>query len=476
MGALQPTGTTREEVLRELKNFAAKDVNWQDGKVLSGVYNPGDKAHELAIEAYNKFLAQNALWITMYPSIGLIEKEILDSVVELLRGDDEAVGNITSGGTESILMAVKTARDWARINRPEITRPEMVLPVTAHPAFLKAAHYFDLKVIQTAVELDEFRADLDSYKNALGSNTILAVGSAPNYSHGSIDPISEMASLASEKNILFHVDGCVGGIYLSVLRRMGEEVRDFDFSVPGVTSISADLHKYGYTPKNASVVLYRNRELRKYAWFVSSGTTLYFLINPTTQSSRTGGPIAAAYAVMRYLGEEGFREIVRQSQEATKVILEGIAGIEGLDVLGKPDMCMFTMTSHQVNIFEVDDLMRKRGWQMTPQYSFGGGPANLHVSITQANVPQAELFLKDLNDVVASLVRSGSSVNRDELAEIVKEVSGKPVEEVMMAIIPVIGLTGMELPKEMATLNTILDLLPADVRDELLKVFFNMTS
>jgi sphinganine-1-phosphate aldolase len=216
--------------------------------------------------------------------------------------------------------------------------------------------------------------------------------------------------------------------------------------------------------------------LRKYAWFICSGTTLYFVINPTTQSSRTGGPIAAAWAIFRHLGEEGFRDIVRRSQEATRRMIEGIAKIEGIDVLGTPDMCMFTIASESVNVFEIYDEMRQRGWQMTPQYAFGGSPSNLHVSITQANQPYTELFLKDLREVVESLRQNGPGVNRDEMAKIVEEVSGKPVEEVMMTIIPLIGLTGMELPERMAALNTILDLLPVAMRDELLTIFFNMTS
>lgn len=246
---MQLKGASYETVLAELINFTNKDINWKTGKVMTGLYDPGKNAHDLAVEAYNMFLPQNALYVNMYPSVGRIEQDVVSSMIELLRGDEEVVGNMTSGGTESIMMAVKTARDWARSNRPEIREPEMVLPVSAHPAFLKAAHYFNIKAVQTAIDLDEYRANLDSFKQALRPNTIIAVGSAPNFSHGSIDPIAEMAALASERNIFFHVDGCVGGIYLSIMRRMGESVRDFDFSVPGVTSISADLHKYGYTPK-----------------------------------------------------------------------------------------------------------------------------------------------------------------------------------------------------------------------------------
>lgn len=472
--AMLEKGVSRKQVIEELTSFTGNDVDWRTGKVLTGLYNPGEDAHELAVEAYTRFLAQNALYVNMYPSLGKLEKDVVTSVAKLLRGDDDVVGNMTSGGTESILMAVKTARDWARENRPQVKEPEMVLPVSAHPAFLKAAHYLGLKVKQTELDLINYRADLDSYKNTLSSDTIIAVGSAPNFSHGSIDPIEEMAAIAAEKGILFHVDGCVGGIYLSVMRRMGEGVPAFDFSVPGVTSISADLHKYGYTPKNASVILYRSRNLRKYTWFICSSTTEYVVINPTAQSTRTGGPIAAAWAMLRYLGEEGFRDIVNQSQEATNRIFVGISKIEGIEVLGNPDMCVFALASDQVNVFEVDDEMGQRGWKMVPQFACGGSPPNLHVSLTQANIPHTDRFIRDLEEVVDMLHRDGSKVNSAELEAIVEEVIDSPLEEIMAALIPHIGLQGMELPERMAPLNTVLNLLPADKRDELLIMFFNM--
>jgi sphinganine-1-phosphate aldolase len=476
MGALLPKGVPAAQVLEELAGYTKQDVNWRTGKVLTGLYDPGAEAHAVAVEAYTRFLPQNALYVNMYPSIGKMEKEVVASVAELLRADDDIVGNITSGGTESIQMAVKTARDWAKANRPNITTPEMVLPVTAHPAFLKAAHYFGVKVVQTAAELNEYRADLSSFEKALNENTIIAVGSAPNFSHGSIDPIAEMADLASKRNILFHVDGCVGGIYMSVMRRMGYELCDFDFSVPGVTSISADLHKYGYAPKNASVILYRNRDLRKHAWFVCSSTTEYVVINSTTQSSRTGGPIAASWAIMRFMGEEGFQDIVRRSQGATEKMLTAIAKIDGIEVLGKPDMCMFTIASDEVNVFEIDDEMGQRGWHMIAQFACGGSPANLHVSLTQANVPHTETFIRDLKEVVAELRKKGPGVDQEEMARIVKEASFKSADEAMFDIIPVIGLTGMDLPERMAPLNTVLNLFPAELRDEMLTMFFNMTA
>lgn len=475
MGALQKKGQGREEILAELAHYAEKDVDWRTGKLLTGLYDAGEGAHGLAVEAYTRFLAQNALYINMYPSLGRLERDVVASVGQLLRADDDVVGSITSGGTESILMAVKTARDWSREHRPHITAPEIVLPVTAHPAFLKAAHYLGLRVVQTAVDTTGFRADVAAFAAALGPNAILGVASAPNFSHGTIDPIPAMAAVAKERGALFHVDGCVGGIYLSVLRRMGTPLPDFDFSVPGVTSISADLHKYGYAPKNASVVLYRNRELRKFAWFVCSSTTEYAVINPTAQSSRTGGPVAAAWAVLRYLGEEGFEKIVRESQDATRRMLKGIAAIPGIRVLGDPEMCMYTIASDEVSVFEMDDEMRARGWRLLPQFACGGGPANLHVSVSQGNVPHVDAFVKDLGEVVAELRGRGPSVDRAAFAAVAAGVAGKPFSEVLMAVAPLIGITGTEVPEKMAPLNTMLDLLPAATRDELLTMFVNMT-
>lgn len=469
-------GASARQVLAELDAFTGGDADWRTGRVLTGLYDAGGDAHAVAVEAYTRFLAQNALYINMYPSLGKLESEVVASVAELLRGDGNVAGNITSGGTESILLAVKTARDWSRANRPRITAPQIVLPVTAHPAFHKAAHYLGLEVVVTPVDHTGFRADIDAFAAAMGSNAILGVGSAPNFSHGTIDPIAAMAAIAHERGALFHVDGCVGGIYLSILRRMGEPVRDFDFSLPGVTSISADLHKYGYAPKNASVLLYRNRDLRGYAWFVCSSTTEYAVINPTVQSSRTGGPIAAAWAVMRLLGEEGFQRIVKESQAATRRMREEIAALGSVMVLGDPDMCMFTLASADLNVFELDDEMQARGWRLLPQFACGGGPANLHVSVSYANCAHVESFLADLRDVVTRLHQRGPAFDAAELRRVASEVADQPLDEILGRIAPLAGLEGAELPSRMARLNTILDALPATRRDQLLTAYVNLTT
>lgn len=475
MGALTAQGRPAEQVLAELDDLARDDVDWHSGRILTGLYDPGHDAYDLSATVYTRFLTQNALYLNMYPSAARMEQEVVRSIADLTRGDDQVVGNMTSGGTESILLAVKTARDHARTHRPEVRDPEIVLPVSAHPAFHKAAHYLGLRAVVTPLDpADDFRGDIGAFRKALGPNTILAVGSAPNFSHGTIDRIAEMSEAAAERDILFHVDGCVGGLYLSVLRRLGEPVRDFDFSLPGVTSMSVDMHKYGYAPKNASVLLYRNRDLRRHAIFTCSGTTEYAVINPTVLSSKSAGPIAASWAVMRYLGEAGYQRIVRETWDATQTLLAGIREIDGLDVLAEPELCMFTLGSHEINVFDLDDEMRERGWVLLPQFACGGGPANLHVSICSANVPLVGQLLGDLKESVAHLRQHGPSVDRAHIAREVARLEGRPLEEVFPQVAVLAGLTGPDIPRRMGPLNTILDLLPAALRDEMLTFYVNM--
>jgi glutamate/tyrosine decarboxylase-like PLP-dependent enzyme len=472
--ALTREGRPAAEVLAELDELEKADVDWRTGRILTGLYHPGHEAYKLTAEAYSRFLTQNALYINMYPSAGRMEQEVVRSMADLLRGDDQVVGNMTSGGTESIILAVKTARNHARAHRPQVVEPELVLPVSAHPAFHKAAHYVGLKTVVTPVHPDDgFRADVDAFRAALGPNTVLAVGSAPNFSHGTIDPIAEMAAAARARGILFHVDGCVGGLYLSFMRRMGEPVRDFDFSIDGVTSISADMHKYGYAPKNASVLLYRNRDLRLHALFVCSGTTEYAVINPTILSSKSAGPIAASWAIMRHLGEAGYERMVRETWDATRALLEGIRQIQGVRVLAEPEMCMFTLGSDEINVFELDDEMTARGWSLLPQFACGGGPENLHISMSSSNVPLVDQLVSDLREAVDYLRRGGPLVDRETIAREVAKVAGRPLEELALHLIPLAGLTGTGLPERMAPLNTILNLLPATTRDQLLATFVN---
>jgi sphinganine-1-phosphate aldolase len=309
-------GRTKEEILQTLDAYGKGDLPWNSGRLMAYVYDPGKEVSDVARSAYMMYLSQNALDPTTYPSVMRLEREVVRMIINLLRGDENVVGNMTSGGTESILLAVKTARDWSRAHRPEIEAPEMIIPRTAHAAFHKAAAYFDVKPVIVGFDRQTYKADVDAMRRAINKNTILLVASAPGYAQGVIDPVEEIGALAREHNLLFHVDACVGGIHLSIMRKMGYPLPSFDFSVPGVTSVSADMHKYGYAPKNASVVMYRNKELRKHQIYACRHSTIYALINPTIMSTKSGGPIAASWATLNFLGEEGYAKIAKAAMDA----------------------------------------------------------------------------------------------------------------------------------------------------------------
>jgi glutamate/tyrosine decarboxylase-like PLP-dependent enzyme len=463
----------KNAVLDALAAFKAKDLAWRRGRVFAYVYDPGPELEELAAKAYLMYLNENALDPTAFPSLVRLEVEVVRMIADLLRGDECVVGNFTSGGTESILLAVKTARDLARVERPHITEPEIVLPRTAHSAFHKAAWYFGLKPVVTPVNPATFQADVDAMRNAITPNTVLLVGSAPGYAQGVIDPVEEIGRLALERNLLFHVDACVGGIHLSFMRLRGYEVRPFDFSVPGVTSISADMHKYGYAPKGASTVLYRNKQIRQYQLFACAATATYALINTTVLSTKSGGPIAAAWAMLKHLGVEGYGRIVDRVQSATRQLVDGINAIPALRVLGKPDMCMFSLASDELNVFELADKLSARGWYVQPQFSTEQTPENLHVTVTLASCGVIDDFLFDLRDTVERLTASPDRLNTPALREQVRALARDFNNGAAQEIGAMTGLRGTDLPETMALINTALDALPDSMTEELLIRFMN---
>ncbi len=465
-------GLAKEQVLATLRNFKAYDLDWKAGKVWAYVYNPGDEAAQLVKEAYNLFLTENGLDPTVFPSLLKLETDIVSMVANLLRGDQGVVGHVTSGGTESIILAVKTARDKARAERPHIHTPEIVLPQTAHASFHKAAHYLGLKPVVTSFDTHTYRADVGAMRLAINENTILLVASAPCYSQGVIDPIAEIGALALEKGLLFHVDACVGGLHLSFMRKLGHPLPDFDFTVPGVTSISADMHKYGYAAKGASTVLYRDKELRRYQIFACTDTTAYTLINPTVLSSKSGGPLAGAWAILNYLGEGGYAQIVRAVQAATERLVAGVNAIEGLRVLGQPDMCMFSFASDTINVYQLADEMKKRGWYLQGQFSTPLSPRNLHVSVNYGTVDKVEALLADLRACV-EITKKGTPLDTAFIRESIGQLMQNPTPEAFGELAAKAGIRGSELPDEMALINEVLDALPDEIANMLLIDYFN---
>ena len=402
---LPESGTPREALLARMRELRGKDADWRGGRTFSLVYYAGDEVLDVIGDAYRMFLSENGLSPGAFPSLQRFEAEVLSMAADLFHGAT-ARGNLTSGGTESILMAVKTARDHARATRKLSGPAEMVLPISAHPAFEKAAHYLDVKVVHIPLR-EDFRVDPELARRAITENTVLVVGSAPAYPHGVIDPIPELARAASERGVLMHVDACLGGYLLPFAEKLGHPVPPFDFRVPGVTSISADLHKYAYAAKGASTVLYRDEALRRFQYFTYSDWPGGLYGSPTMTGTRPGGAIAAAWAVMNHLGQEGYLRLAKGVLATTKKLIEGVAAIPGLRILGSPDLTIFAFSSDTLNVYLLADEMTRLGWHMDRQQR----PPSLHLMITPAHAAVADRFLADL---AASVERLGKGEVADD--------------------------------------------------------------
>ena len=392
---LPEEGTPKDKLLQQMEDLKSDDANWKEGRTWSLVYYAGEEINQVIKEAYMSFFHLNALNPMAFPSLRKFESEIVAMTASLLGGNNECAGSVTSGGTESILLGVKTARERARAEKPEIEQPEAIVPVTVHPAFEKAFHYLGVKPIRIPVD-DGFRADVKAAREAVSENTILMVGSAPAYPHGVIDPIPELAEIAAERDISFHVDSCLGGFMLPFIRELGYPVPEFDFNVPGVTSISADLHKYGYAAKGASTIIHRNSELRKYQFFVYPDWPGGLFGSPTMTGTRPGGAIAAAWAILNYLGKNGYLELAELTMKTAERLMEGVESIPGLYILGEPDMTVFAFSADDYNIYAIGEAMEYRGWQLDRQQD----PASLHLMATPTHANIVDEFIEDLKTSV----------------------------------------------------------------------------
>ena len=396
-------GTSREELRHRMDDAALSDAAWLERLAAGTNYAAGEDVVEVAMEAYVRFFSTNGLLPSTFPSLARFEREVIDYAAGLLHGRD-AVGSITSGGSESILMGVKSARDRAREVHPEITAPRMVVPESAHPAFWKAAHYFGLELIRVPLGQD-LQIDIDAYRSAIDDATVLLVASAPSLTLGMVDPIGELAPLALARDINFHVDSCVGGFFLPFAEKLGYPVPLFDFRVPGVTTISADLHKFGYTAKGASVILSRDPGIYRYQGFRFGGPERPddWYVTPSMTGTRPGGAIAAAWAVMTYLGEEGYLRVVGATMAYLRRWWDGIEAIDGLEVMGEPAMSVFGYTSREIDIFAIADGLEARGWLVTRD---SHPVASIRFMQSAGHEPFIDAYLADLREV-AELVRAG---------------------------------------------------------------------
>jgi glutamate/tyrosine decarboxylase-like PLP-dependent enzyme len=395
-------GLSPDTVLENMAALQTRETDgWKDGYVSGAVYH-GDTAHiDFLNQVYALHSQTNPLHADVWPSISKYEAEIVAMTAGMLGGakaGEEICGTLSSGGTESIMLAMKTYRDRARAERG-IRRPEMVVPVTAHAAFDKAAQYFKIKMVRIPVDRN-YRADIRAAARAITRRTVVVVGSAPSFPHGMVDPIAELSELARQRGVGFHTDACLGGFVLPWAEDLGYPVPPFDFRLPGVTSISADTHKYGYAAKGTSVILYRGPELRRHQYFTITDWPGGLYFSPSFAGSRPGALSAACWAAMVRIGQAGYRDATRRILETADFIKAAIRAIPELFVLGDP-LWVIAFGSRALDIYRVMDAMRHRGWSLNGLHR----PSCVHLCVTLRHTQPGvkERFVEDLQAAVADV-------------------------------------------------------------------------
>lgn len=399
---LPKEGWTEEQLQAELDQLRNMDhARWEEGYVSGAVYHGGEQLAKLQTDAFGKFAVANPLHPDVFPGVRKMEAECVAMVLALFNASPEGAGVMTSGGTESILMACYSARQKAYAERG-VTEPEMILPETAHTAFRKACSYFKIRMHTVACPAPDYKVPLSAVSRLINGNTILLVGSAPNYPHGIIDDISGLSGLALRKKISLHVDCCLGSFVLPFLERAGYESEPFDFRLPGVSSISCDTHKYGFAPKGSSTVLYRTKELRAYQYFIDPNWPGGLFASAGMAGSRPGALIAGCWASLMSLGENGYLEACRTIVGATKKIESALRHestlAAELSVIGRPLVSVVAFTSASLDMYEIADGMTAKGWHLSALQS----PPAVHVAVTLPVSAAADKLIQDLIAVVAA--------------------------------------------------------------------------
>jgi len=475
----------KSETLLKILQTAMRvfDVDYSKGFVLAYVFKYTSDLDRVQKDAYMRFMSENGLDPTSFPSLLQFETQCVSMMASHLHAPPTAAGSFTSGGTESCMCAMIAARNWSREVRG-VRRPTIVLPRTAHPAFHKAAYYMDLPTIIVEVDTVTLLPDVENIRQIVTKNkeaTIL-VGSAGSYSHGNVDPIEGMAKIAKELQLWLHVDGCIGGFVLQYFRDFGADIPIFDFRLEGVSSMSVDLHKYAFACKGASTVIYRTRALRKFQLFSNSQWIGYPMINTTVQSTKCGGPMAAAWATLQYMGEEGYRTVMRDLYEGTIGACEGIKKIPGLRVCGQAKASLVAFTTEnkeEVSVFHIQDAMKKFGWHVQAQPTVYQYEAHMHISVNPQMKKNLPFFLECLQKSVEISKKKTKETKAQfdaDAAYVKKFVEGKQVltSEDFRELSFYIGLSTTEPPKEgMARLNNAIETLPVPMRENLMISFFN---
>ena len=400
--AIPARGRDKDDILKELSIMAEEEnAKWNTGRVSGTFYHAGDEHRAFLNKVFSLFSHENTIQFDLCPSMFKMESEIISMTARMLNGAavkehnpaDEVCGTVTSGGTESILMAMKSYRDWAREYKG-ITAPEIIMPHTAHPAFDKAGGYFGIKMVHIPVGEPDFRVNPRDVEKQINANTVAIVGSAGNYPYGLIDPLEALSDIALKHRIGMHVDGCLGGFIFPWIERLGYDIPAFDFRLPGVTSMSADTHKYGFALKGTSVVLYRNNNFRRHQYFNVPDWPGGMYASPTAAGSRSGGLTAATWSALIYLGEEGYLKAAQSIMAVADKIKSGVEAISELALIGNPTF-VISFRSEEVDVFHINDFMKTKGWRFNVLQL----PPALHFCVT---MPQtfvedvAERFLEDL--------------------------------------------------------------------------------
>ena len=395
-------GLPQDELFNEMDNSMHSDIDWKSGKTFGAVYYPGEEYSKVISKAYIKFIHENAFDPQLFSSILTMENEVVEQTASLFSFEkDNLYGNLTSGGTESIFLSILSARNWVKKNKG-IQNPEVILSSSAHPAFLKAMHFLNVKAVVVSTKKD-FSMDLDSFEKAINSNTILLIGSAPNYPTGMMDPIESLSKLALENKILLHVDACIGGFLLAYLKKIGDDIPLFDFKLSGVTSLSVDLHKYAYAPKGSSVLLYRNQELRKEQFSVYPNWEGGIYGSTTFLGTKPGGIVASTWMALNHIGDDGYVKLTNKTMEATKVIRDYIQNSKDISLIGNPIMSLLAFNSEKHDIYQIADLLSEKGWYIGRLQN----PAGIHLVVSQIHADgAAKQFVQELNGIITKLIKS----------------------------------------------------------------------
>ncbi|KAI9099865.1 pyridoxal phosphate-dependent transferase [Phlyctochytrium arcticum] len=412
--ALPSTGLSEAEVRKELLKYQKMShVDWTEGKVSGAIYHGGEKVSSLINDAFSKFTVTNPLHPEIFPGIRQMEAEVVSMVLNMYNAPGTGCGSVTSGGTESLLMAVKAYRDMARDLRG-ITEPEMVIPVTIHAAFDKAESYFGVKIVHIPFEPKTGKVDLAKVARAINRNTILIAGSAPNFPHGIIDDIPALAKLAKKHNIGMHVDACLGGFLVPFMEKAGFPLEHpVDFRVDGVTSISVDTHKYGFAPKGSSVIMYRSKQYRDYQYFVTTEWPGGIYASPTIAGSRPGSLIAGCWAALVHFGESGYVQSTKEIMQAARKIKNGLKALPEIRLIGDPIISVVAFEAvSPFNTYAVADLLSRKNWHLNVLQN----PAAIHIACTMLTVNSADALVADVKDALETLRKDPKAGNGDVAA------------------------------------------------------------